>query len=135
MSQRKRVYRVNDFAQATGVTVRTLHHYDRLGLLQPANRTEAGYRLYSDADIVRLQQIVTLKFIGMSLQQIRDVLTKRRVNVLEALTRQQRLLERKRSQLDHAIAALELAKRYSGNASAEPEAFRKIIEVIEMASN
>ena len=68
------MYRVSDFAEKAGVTVRTLHHYDRLGLLKPSGRTEAGYRLYGERDFGRLQQIVTLKFIGLPLRQIKDLL-------------------------------------------------------------
>ena len=58
------MYRVSEFAEKAGVTVRTLHHYDRMGLLKPSGRTNAGYRLYGERDLVRLQQIVTLKFIS-----------------------------------------------------------------------
>src|SRR5437660_8343322 len=68
------VYRVSEFAEKAGVTVRTLHYYDRLGLLKPSGRTDAGYRLYGERDLVRLQQIVTLKFIGMPLREIKDLL-------------------------------------------------------------
>jgi len=57
-------YQAIEFAQLAGVTVRTLHHYDRIGLLKPSAYTNAGYRLYGKGDLVRLQQIVTLKFIG-----------------------------------------------------------------------
>ena len=52
---------VGEVAALAGVTVRALHHYDRLGLLKPARRTAAGYRVYSESDFARLQQIVTLK--------------------------------------------------------------------------
>lgn len=62
------MYRVSDFAEKAGITVRTLHHYDRLGLLKPSGRTEAGYRLYGERAFARLQQIVTLKFIGLPLR-------------------------------------------------------------------
>ncbi|HEY9699129.1 MAG TPA: MerR family transcriptional regulator [Trichocoleus sp.] len=66
--------KVGDLAKQTGVSVRTLHYYDEIGLLSPSHRTEAGYRLYSDADIIRLQQIVSLRQIGFSLEQIRECL-------------------------------------------------------------
>jgi DNA-binding transcriptional MerR regulator len=56
-----------------GVTVKTLHHYDRLGLLKPA-RTTGGYRVYSTADLSRLEQIVALKALGLSLKDIRRLL-------------------------------------------------------------
>jgi DNA-binding transcriptional MerR regulator len=68
------LYQAKEFAALTGVTVRALHHYDRLGLLKPSGRTASGYRLYGAGDVARLQQIVTLKFIGLSLKQIKEVL-------------------------------------------------------------
>ena len=53
-----RTYRVADVARQSGVSIRALHHYDAIGLLVPTGRTEAGYRLYTDADLLRLQQIL-----------------------------------------------------------------------------
>ena len=67
--------KVGDLAKQTGVSVRTLHYYDEIGLLSPSHRTEVGYRLYSKDDIIRLQQIVSLKQIGFSLEEIRDCLS------------------------------------------------------------
>jgi len=66
----KSVYRASEFAALAHVTVRALHHYDRLGLLRPKQRSRAGYRLYSARDFARLEQIVVLKFLGIPLKQI-----------------------------------------------------------------
>lgn len=66
--------KVGDLAKQTGVSVRTLHYYDEIGLLSPSHRTEAGYRLYGQEDLIRLQQIVSLRQIGFSLQEIRECL-------------------------------------------------------------
>lgn len=66
--------KVGDLAKQTGVSVRTLHYYDEIGLLSPSQRTEAGYRLYGEADIICLQQIVSLRQIGFSLEEIRECL-------------------------------------------------------------
>src|SRR4051812_41180548 len=63
-------WRVGELAKATGLTVRTLHHYDDLGLLQPSGHTEAGHRLYMKADLERLQQILGLRSLGFALDQI-----------------------------------------------------------------
>jgi DNA-binding transcriptional MerR regulator len=65
---------VGALAARTGLTVRTLHHYDAIGLLKPSGRTEAGYRLYTERDILRLEQIVLLRGIGLSLAEITGVL-------------------------------------------------------------
>lgn len=69
--------KVGDLAKQTGVSVRTLHYYDEIGLLSPSHRTETGYRLYGDGDILRLQQIVSLRQIGFSLEEIRKCLEQR----------------------------------------------------------
>ena len=66
--------KVGDLASQTGVSVRTLHYYDEIGLLSPSQRPQTGYRLYTEDDIIRLQQIVSLRQIGFSLEQIRECL-------------------------------------------------------------
>src|SRR5947209_20384043 len=115
-----RMYRVSEFAEKAGVTVRTLHHYDRLGLLSPAHRSESGYRLYGDGDFARLQQIVTLKFIGLPLRQIKDLLDGDDLDLKSALRLQRRLLLEKRAQLEAAIQAIQEAER-SLQSGAAPE--------------
>jgi DNA-binding transcriptional MerR regulator len=124
------MYRAQQFADLAGVTVRTLHHYDRLGLLRPRRRTEAGYRLYEDRDLERLEQIVALKFLGLPLAQIRTLLQNgaETGSVTAALALQRRLLLEKRRMLDRAIQAIAEAQSQRG---ATP-ALRKIIEVMEM---
>ena len=113
-----RTYQPHEFARRAGVTIRTLHHYDRLGLLKPSGRTTAGYRVYSDRDLVRLEQIVALKFIGFPLSQIRELLNRRDTD-LSATLRQQRLsISEKRAHLDRAIRAIEQARRGCGFRSA-----------------
>jgi DNA-binding transcriptional MerR regulator len=126
-------YQAHEFAQRAGVTVRALHHYDRLGLLKPSGRTEAGYRLYTDRDLVRLEQIVALKFIGFPLSKIRDLLNRKHLNLSETLRQQGQIIAEKRDHLDRAVRAIERAEQVvaSGQES-DWEPFRKIIEVIQM---
>ena len=128
-----KAYQAHEFAKRAGVTVRALHHYDRLGLLKPSGRTEKGYRLYTDRDLVRLEQIVALKFIGFSLSQIRELLSNRDVDLAETLRRQRETIAAKRDHLDRAARAIERAEQVvrSGDTS-DWEPFRKIIEVIQM---
>lgn len=66
--------KVGDLARRTGLTVRTLHHYDEIGLLTPSGRSEAGYRLYSQADVQRLHGIQTMRQMGLALSDISDLL-------------------------------------------------------------
>jgi len=68
--------RVGDLARRTGLSVRTLHHYEEIGLLSPSRRTGAGYRLYGAPEIARLQQIVSLRQLGFSLRETRDCLSR-----------------------------------------------------------
>lgn len=102
----KKTFLVQEFAEVSGVTVRTLHHYDRLGLLKPLARTNAGYRVYGEADLARLEQIIALKFLGLSLDQIRDLLERQVLDIREALHMQREALEKKRRELDAALRAI-----------------------------
>ncbi|MDQ4106451.1 MAG: MerR family transcriptional regulator, partial [Actinomycetota bacterium] len=67
-------WKVGELAARTSLSVRTLHHYDEIGLLSPSGRTEAGYRLYSAEDVLRLQKIRSLKTLGLSLVEMRGCL-------------------------------------------------------------
>ena len=60
-----RYYRVGEVATLTRVSVRTLHHYDRIGLLRPALHSAGGYRMYGESELLRLQQILTLRYLGV----------------------------------------------------------------------
>src|SRR5579862_6716668 len=126
-------YQPHEFAQRAGVTIRALHHYDRLGLLKPSGRTRAGYRLYTDHDLVLLEQIVALKFIGFPLNQIRDILNRKDFDLAATLRQQRQIMAEKRSHLDRAIRAIERAEQIVASGEKHDwESFRKIIEVIQM---
>jgi DNA-binding transcriptional MerR regulator len=130
----QQLYRPSDFARRTGVTVRALHYYDQVGLLRPRARSAAGYRLYGPPDFARLQQVVTLKFIGFRLREIKKLLAG--TNLAAALRLQTKALEQKRRQLDGAIAAITHAERLlGGRATPDWEAFAKTIEAIQMQTN
>lgn len=101
-SQAKTWY-VRELSRLAGVTVRTLHHYDSLGLLCPSIRQENGYRVYSEGDVLRLQRIVALKFFGFSLERIQELLRADRP-LQEDLMIQANLL-------DQQVHALEAASR------------------------
>ncbi|HEX8183650.1 MAG TPA: MerR family transcriptional regulator [Blastocatellia bacterium] len=129
----QRWYQASEFAELAGVTVRALHHYDRLRLLRPSGRTAAGYRLYGEGDFARLQQIVTLKFIGFSLKQIKELLDRGSFDLSAALRLQREIIKEKRRHLDLAIQAIEKAERVmSSGGEPDWEAFKKVIEVINM---
>lgn len=130
------LYQAREFAERTGTTVRTLHHYDRLGLLRPTTYTAAGYRLYGENDFARLQQIVTLKFIGLSLKQIKELLNRSNLDLAATLRLQRAVIEEKRRQLEMVARAIMRAeKTLAANDTTDWEAFKKIIEEIDMENN
>jgi DNA-binding transcriptional MerR regulator len=127
-----RRYRVHEFAGLAGVTVKTLHHYDRLGLLTPT-RTDTGYRLYSEADLERLEQIIALNFLGFSLKQVRDVLERTSVELADALRWQRKAIEDKQAHLGHALHAIRAAeKALDLGHPARLVILKRIIEVIDV---
>ena len=104
-----RTYRVADVARVSGVSIRALHHYDAIGLLVPTGRTEAGYRLYTDADLLRLQQILIGRELGFSLDEIKRSLDDPRFDHRQALIDQRRRLEAKARALDGMLHAVDAA--------------------------
>ena len=94
---------VREVSRITGVSVRTLHHYDAIGLLKPAQVTEAGYRLYDDAALGRLQTILLFRELQFPLKEIRDLLDTPDFDPMAALDDQIRLLQLRREHLDRLI--------------------------------
>ena len=94
---------VKDISKLSGVSVRTLHHYDAIGLLKPAKVTEAGYRLYDTASLQRLHAILLLKELQFSLKDIKEILDAPGFDPMEALQQQIGLLELQRQHLTELI--------------------------------
>src|SRR5688500_16677698 len=105
----RRTYWVKDVAQIAGVSVRTLHHYDEIGLLVPRTRSGAGYRLYNDDDLFRLQQIVIGRELGLSLEEIRRSLDDPRVDRKTVLLNQKERLKARVRETDAMICAIDVA--------------------------
>jgi DNA-binding transcriptional MerR regulator len=126
------LYKAREFADLAGVTVRALHHYDRIGLLKPL-RSGSGYRLYSLADLERLEHITALKFLGIPLGEIKILLQSSPLTIGESLDLQRRALTEKRDVVTRAIHAIEAAENLvkCGQVT-DASVLRKIIEVIEM---
>ena len=94
---------VKEVSRLTGVSVRTLHHYDAIGLLKPTQVTQAGYRLYDDAALGRLQTILLFRELQFPLKDIKDMLSASDFDPMAALSDQIRLLELQREHLDRLI--------------------------------
>jgi DNA-binding transcriptional MerR regulator len=129
------VRRIGEVAAATGLTVRTLHHYDEIGLLRPSARSDAGYRLYSDDDVRRLYRIVASRRLGLALYEIGalldgDVASDPRALIraqLERLEAEAALREQLRVRLVRLLRALE------GADGAAADLFLQAIEGMTMA--
>jgi DNA-binding transcriptional MerR regulator len=131
-----KMYQAKEFAELAGVTVRALHHHDRLGLLKPSFRSEAGYRLYSERDFVRLGQIVILKFLGLPLKSIGALLKRDSGTLPDTLRRQQIVLVDKRNQLDKTIDAIDTARKALGtNGETDWTLITQIIRRIAMQND
>ncbi len=98
---------VGAVAALTGVSVRTLHHYDHIGLVVPSVRTPAGYRGYTDADIERLHLVLVYRSVGLPLDEIRALLDDPSADVLGHLRRQHGLLLEQAERLQRTIKAVE----------------------------
>ena len=94
---------VHEVSQLTGVSVRALHHYDQLGLLKPAAVTEAGYRLYDEDSLIRLQSILLFRELQFPLKDIGAILDSPTFDRNKALDQQIRLLELQKEHLDNLI--------------------------------
>ncbi len=102
----KPLYRVAEFAKLAGVTVRTLQYYDQEGLLKPSELSGSGYRLYRLADLIPLQQVLTLKWMGFSLAQIKEILTNPDYELRRSLALQKAAVDAQIVELQEASAAL-----------------------------
>lgn len=105
----RRSYQVQELARLAKVTVRTLHHYDSIGLLVPSERSGAGYRLYGDDDVLRLQQALIYRELGMPLEQIRRILDDPVFDRREALLKQRQGLEKRALDTATMIRSVETA--------------------------
>jgi len=95
--------KINEAANLTGVTVRTLHYYDEIGLLKPSEITDAGYRLYDDAALAVLQQILFFRELDFPLGEIREIISSPAFDRTKALENHRELLSKKRERLDNLI--------------------------------
>jgi len=99
--------KINEVAKLTGITARTLHYYDEIGLLSPSETTQAGYRLYDDMALSHLQQILFFRELDFPLNQIKEIVTNPAFDASNALQNHKALLTKKRERIDKLIALVD----------------------------
>ncbi|MBN2282218.1 MAG: MerR family transcriptional regulator [Candidatus Marinimicrobia bacterium] len=100
-------YSVKKLSKQAGVSIRTLHHYDDIGLLKPAVRTEAGYRMYGDKEMLKLQQILFFKELEFPLTEIQKILNSGEFETLEALAHHKKVLKAKQKRISTLISTID----------------------------
>ncbi len=120
---------VKELSKLTHISVQTLHHYDRIGLLKPSLRLANGYRVYSEKDLSKLQQIISLKFFGFELSQINDLLSTD-IDLIDHLSTQSQLLEEKAQSMLEASQTLKII--VSNCSHDKPITWETIVQLIEI---
>lgn len=133
------MFRIQQFATLAHVTVRTLHHYDRLGLLSPTLRSASGYRLYRIEDLAQLERILVLRYLGISLREIGALLATGGPDshtLPETLARQSSVLRERRDGIDRVLNAIERAQRQSESETVPDwPLYQSILKEIHMQEN
>lgn len=101
------MYKINEVSKLTGVSIRMLHHYDKIRLLEPSKRTDSNYRMYNDDDIARLYQILLFKELEFPLQEIKQILDDKDFNRKEALKAQRNLIFKKKQRLERILESID----------------------------
>ncbi len=132
----KNLLKVGELAKKSGVSVRSLHHYDKIGLLVPSERTESGHRLYGLENIAQLHQIISLRNLGFSLKDTQEFLRNSDASMADIIRMQrQRIREhiRRQEELYQKLKSMEQSIRLQGNVTLEE--FLEAIEVIVMSEH
>lgn len=130
----RRHWKVGDLAKLAGLTVRTLRFYDQIGLFSPSAQTESGHRLYNESDLSRLQQIVSLKELGLSLEEIKSVLNDGQISPLEIINLQMARIKEQMKLQQMLLEQLQhVSKSIQGNAPLAVEDFTELLQVMKKA--
>ncbi|MBB3129283.1 DNA-binding transcriptional MerR regulator [Paenibacillus rhizosphaerae] len=129
-----KIWRVGEIAQLTGLTVRTLHHYDEIGLLHPAHTSEKGHRLYVEDDLQRLHHIILLKQLGFSLEEVKRLMTDPAFNPLHLLEHQlARINEHIQMQLDLRDRLNDIYSLMHRGQPVDPSRFMEVVQMINIS--
>jgi len=130
----KQYWKVGDLSKITGLTVRTLRFYNQIGLFSPSSQTESGHRLYDESDLSRLQQILSLKELGLSLDEIKSVLADEWISPLEIVNLQMtRIKEQIKLQQNLLEQLQHVSKRMQGKAPLAIEDFTQLLQAMKIS--
>lgn len=125
-------YSIGEFAKLTGITERTLRHYDQIGLLKPSEYTEHGHRKYNNQSIVQLQKIAVLKFLDLSLVDISEHLKQPEQDFLKTLETQANMLEEKKVQIETVLQTIDRVQRtVSESEAVDPDSLLVLIHALK----
>ncbi len=113
------VYTVQQLARMAGISTRTLHYYDEIGLLEPSSIRENGYRSYEDQELIKLQQILFFRELEFPLDEIKRMINSSGFNTEEALLEQEKLLIFKRERINKLLKTIQETKKGGGNMKAQ----------------
>lgn len=126
-------YQIKDISRMTSLTTRSLQYYDDIGLLKPTARSESGYRLYSEKDLLTLQQITTLKFLRFSLAEIKKIIENPNFNLMTSIQIQASELAKKAEKIKEASSLLTyIAAQMQANESVNWGSATRIIKILEL---
>lgn len=127
--------KISEFAKISGVTIKTLLHYEKIGLLIPSSRNENGYRVYLEEDFLKLQQITTLKYIGLSLKEINHIINENNENLENMICIQKKAFEEKKKHIEEVIKVFDKAEMQAKeNGSLDADSLINIIKITNMES-
>ncbi len=127
-----KTYSIKEMSQLTSLTIRTLHYYDEINLLKP-NRSKNGHRFYTEDNLIRLQHIIIMKYVGFSLTQIKKILKENNFNVIDSLRIQKQALIDEEIRIKKVNNLLHyIVNQYDLSQSIDWNAVNKIIQIIEL---
>jgi DNA-binding transcriptional MerR regulator len=126
------VYYITEFANKASISVRTLRYYDKRGLLVPSTFDKSGYKLYTDEDFTNLQYILSLKFLGFSINEIQKLLSGNKQELKKRLEQQKAMMIGKRMQIDQIIEAIEQVEESLQSKAFNYELITNLIQVTQM---
>jgi MerR family transcriptional regulator, thiopeptide resistance regulator len=132
----KKTWKVGELAKQTGLTVRMLHHYDKIGLFSPTQSSEKGHRIYTETDIAKLQQIMSLKQLGFALDEIKDMMEHPNLNPVEIIKVQLESIKEHIRIQEQLCSRLErIYELLNSQQKVKAEQFINLIEVINMSKD